>query len=280
MQFMQFMAPAKINLSFRILGRREDGLHEVETLMAPISLCDELSIERCDGDPGIHFSCDEPSLSSADDNLVVKAAKLFFETIKRGPGARIHLAKKIPHGAGLGGGSSNAATTLLALNQIFEANLSSEALARMAAQIGSDVPFFIYESAAICRGRGEIVEAISLSQKLPLLLLKPEFGVPTPWAYGRWKDARELPGVSYAPQKVGELTFVNDLEQPVFEKFVFLAQLKMWLLEQPEVTIALLSGSGSTVFAVMRGSGEAHALTQRAREQLDPNLWTCPCETL
>src|SRR3954453_10409880 len=107
---MQLRAPAKINLSFRILGRRADGFHEIETLMAPISLHDVLAIER---DDSIRFSCDDPSLPSGDDNLVVRAARLFFATTRLDYGAQIHLEKKIPHGAGLGGGSSDAASVLL-----------------------------------------------------------------------------------------------------------------------------------------------------------------------
>jgi 4-diphosphocytidyl-2-C-methyl-D-erythritol kinase len=99
--------------------------------------------------------------------------------------------------------------------------------------------------------------------------------VPTPWAYGQWKESRELPGIDYSPQEFGGVRFVNDLEKPVFEKFVFLARLKMWLRQQPEVAVALMSGSGSTVFALLRESGSAEELAARARSELDSNLWTC-----
>jgi 4-diphosphocytidyl-2-C-methyl-D-erythritol kinase len=112
-----------------------------------------------------------------------------------------------------------------------------------------------------------------------VLLLKPEFGVPTQWAYSRWRDSREIPGVSYGAQAFAQQSFVNDLERPVFEKFVFLAQLKMWLLKQPEVGAALMSGSGSTVFAVLRSNANADLLVKRAKSELDPELWTCACET-
>jgi 4-diphosphocytidyl-2-C-methyl-D-erythritol kinase len=110
---------------------------------------------------------------------------------------------------------------------------------------------------------------------LSLLLLKPEFGVPTPWAYSRWRDSRELPGVDYAPQKIGELVFANDLERPVFEKHLFLARMKGWLGAQPEVAAALLSGSGSTMFAVLRAPNDAEMLAARAQAELDPRLWVC-----
>src|SRR5262249_31097403 len=160
--------------------------------------------------------------STGDDNLVVRAAKLFFEQAKIKSGVSIKLEKKIPHGAGLGGGSSDAAATLRALNQLFDAKLSPEELAKLGATIGSDVPFFLSESAAICKGRGEIVKPTKLNTKLvdsppgsstlsgspvnvarrppaplSILLLKPEFGVSSAWAYSRWNDSKEITSISY-----------------------------------------------------------------------------------
>jgi 4-diphosphocytidyl-2-C-methyl-D-erythritol kinase len=272
---MQLLAPAKINLSFEIKARRADGFHEIETLMAPISLADRLAIERAGDHDRIQFSCDDPSLPGGADNLVVRAAKLFRERVGINTGIRLALEKKIPHGAGLGGGSSDAASTLLGLNELFEAGLPPEELMKLAAQLGSDVPFFVAGSAAICRGRGELVTPTRLDAKLDLLLLKPDFGVPTPWAYGRWKESRPLPGVDYSPEEFGGIKFVNDLERPVFEKFIFLAHLKSWLRQQPEVAVALMSGSGSTVFAVLREGVKSEELADRARTEIDPKLWTC-----
>jgi 4-diphosphocytidyl-2-C-methyl-D-erythritol kinase len=275
---MQVIAPAKINLSLRVLGRRSDGFHEIETLIAPISLCDEIKIERS-GNQEIAFRCDDPSVPKGEDNIVVRGANLFFQETKITSGISIVLKKRIPHGAGLGGGSSDAASTLLALNELFETNLPREALGKMAEMIGSDIPFFISQSAAVCKGRGELVSPTRLRERLLVLLLKPAFGVATQWAYSRWRDSREIPGVSYASQALDSQTFVNDLERPVFEKFVFLAQLKMWLLKQPEVGVALMSGSGSTVFAVIRDHADVNRLATRAKAELDPELWTCACET-
>jgi 4-diphosphocytidyl-2-C-methyl-D-erythritol kinase len=268
---MQLFAPAKINLSFKILRRCEDGFHEIETLMAPISLGDELTIEP--DESGFVFSADDPSLPVGEDNLVVRAARRFFGEVKQEPRVRITLQKKIPHGAGLGGGSSDAASTLLGLNKLYGERLTPSRLTSLAAGIGSDVPFFLAQSAAWCRGRGETVEAASGVPGMPLLLLKPEFGVSTPWAYQRWRDSRELPGVGYAAQSVGALSLQNDLERPVFEKHIFLARMKGWLRDQPEVAAALMSGSGSTMFAVLREAAAADALEQRARTELDPALW-------
>jgi 4-diphosphocytidyl-2-C-methyl-D-erythritol kinase len=277
---MQVFAPAKINLSLRILGRRNDGFHEIETLIAPILLCDQIEIDKTDCEQGIEFNCDDPSLPTGDENLIVRGARSFFVATKITPSISIELKKKIPHGAGLGGGSSDAASTLLVLNELFETKLPRETLAEIAEPIGSDIPFFIFQSAALCKGRGELVTPVKLKEEFSILLLKPEFGVSTAWAYQRWRDSREIPGVSYTTQQFAKQSFVNDLERPVFEKFVFLAHLKMWLLEQPEVGAALMSGSGSTVFAALRPNADADVLAKRAKSAFDPELWTCATHTL
>jgi 4-diphosphocytidyl-2-C-methyl-D-erythritol kinase len=277
MQTMQVLAPAKINLSLRILGRRDDGFHEIETLISPISLADKIDIER--QSRWIDFSCDDPTVPSGDENLVVRAAKAFFEKTKISGGVGIKLHKKIPHGAGLGGGSSDAAATLRALTQLFETNLSREELAKLGSAIGSDVSFFLFESAAVCKGRGEIVSPTKLKKKLSILLLKPGFSVSSGWAYSRWRDSKEIPGISYQPQNFEGQSFLNDLERPVFEKFVFLSQLKAWLLKQGEVGAALMSGSGSTVFAVLRENADVDLVVKRAREELDREIWAHGAET-
>jgi 4-diphosphocytidyl-2-C-methyl-D-erythritol kinase len=277
---MQVFAPAKINLSLKILGPRNDGFHELETLIAPISLYDEISIDKGHPGKGIKFRCDDPSVPQGDDNLAVRAAKTFFKKTKIEPAISIELRKKIPHGAGLGGGSSDAASVLLALNELFDAKLSQEALAKMAGPIGSDIPLFIFQSAARCRGRGEIVTPVKLKRQFSILLLKPAFAVSTAWAYSRWQQSREIPRVRYEAQEFADQTYANDLERPVFQKFVFLAQLKMWLLSQPEVGAALMSGSGSTMFAVTRKNADTDSVATRAKAALDPELWMCACETI
>ena len=276
---LNLLAPAKINLSLTVKGRREDGFHEIESLMVPVSVFDRLTFEHKESGE-LELICDDPSLPVDENNLVYRAAKLFCESCGLEPRLRISLSKQIPHGAGLGGGSSDAATTLLGLNVLFQTDLSRESLARMAADLGSDIPFFIYQSAARITGRGENVEPETLPEQLPLLLIKPPFGVPTPWAYKQWKDSQEIPSVSYAPQTFPWGTLVNDLERPVFEKYIFLAQLKGWLLEQPEVQGALMSGSGSTVFAVLKGKQLGYELGERLAQEFGPDLWCFLCETI
>ncbi len=276
---MEFEAPAKTNLSLRIVRRREDGFHEIETLMVPLSLRDVLEITPGNSG-GLRFSCSDPSLPTGPENLVVRAVQEFSRHTGIVVNVDIHLRKEIPHGAGLGGGSSDAATTLLALDRIYETRLSRRELAELAAGIGSDVPFFIFQSAAWCRGRGERVEPCTLAEKLPLVLLKPPFPVPTPWAYKQWRDSQEIQGISYGAQSFGWGELVNDLERPVFQKYIQLAEMKRWLLAQPEVTGAVMSGSGSTMLALLRERSAGAALMERARAQFGANLWLCAVDTV
>jgi 4-diphosphocytidyl-2-C-methyl-D-erythritol kinase len=278
-EIMKLSAPAKINLSLEIKEKRADGFHEIETVMCPITLSDEVSIEKSETGE-FAFTCSEPGIPCDDGNLVVRAAKQFFAHTKLAPRVKIHLEKRIPHGAGLGGGSSDAATTLLGLNHLFQTGLEKKALADLAAELGSDVPFFIFQCAAICRGRGEKVSPMDFPHKLPLVLIKPPFGVPTPWAYKRWRDSVELPGVVYAAQQFPWGKLVNDLERPVFEKYIFLALLKRWLLAQPEAQGALMSGSGSTCFAIAHDEPRAVALEQKVRAEFGPEIWTCVSATV
>ncbi len=265
-------APAKINLSLRVLTRRDDGFHEIDTLMVKLpQLADRLHFEPS---ATFEFACDDPSLPADETNLVVKAVRAYEAAAQIPCICRISLEKRIPHGAGLGGGSSDAATTLLGLEQIHEGALGRQKLATVAASLGCDVPFFLNPGAARCTGRGEIIEPLTPPPPpLPVLLLKPAFGVATAQAYERWQGAGAIPGVRYSAQESQGVELVNDLEAPVFQKFRFLAELKQWLLIRKEVAAALLCGSGSTVFAVLHPEADAQALATAALLELDPSLW-------
>lgn len=276
---MKLSAPAKVNFHLRVLNRRPDGFHEIETLMAPLSLADEVTLEIGDGE-GIEVACSDASLPRGEDNLAGKAVRAFQAATGRKFSTRIHIRKNIPSGAGLAGGSSDAATVLRGLDAALETGLAIEAIEKIAATLGSDIAFFARARAAICRGRGEIIEPVDLPETFPLLLLKPNFPVETPWAYKRWKESRELPGVDYSAQALGELTIVNDLERPVFEKFLLLPVIKNWLRSQPEVRCAAMSGSGSTMFAVLNSMDHAGDLEARARNEFGDEIWTASCTTI
>jgi len=276
---MKLPAPAKVNLHLHIRGRRADGFHDIETLMAPLTLSDEITVETSLGRT-VRVECDDPSVPKGNDNLAATAAHQFARHTGRHFGARIVLEKRIPMGAGLGGGSSDAATVLVALDSIFETHLGVSGLEKLAADIGSDVPFFIRRHPAICRGRGEIIEPFDLPEKLPLLLIKPPFGVATPWAYQQWRDARPVPEELDREQDLGWTKIYNSLEKPVFGKFMLLPVLKKWLLEQPEVRAAAMSGSGSTTFAILHNESGGPALEAKVKAHFGTTLWTSLCETL
>ncbi len=271
MSSLTLHAPAKLNLSLRVLGKRDDGFHELDTLMVKLpGLADQLDFKETGG---FSFHCDDPGIPGDEANLVVKAARAYEAAADASCRYAITLKKNIPHGAGLGGGSSDAASTLLGLDQLHEGKLGAARLHELAASIGSDIPFFLTPGAARCSGRGETIETTPAPPAMRVLLLKPRFNVATPDAYGRWIGSRELPGVLYSPQEIAGASLVNDLERPVFGKHRFLAELKQWLLERRETTAALLSGSGSTVFAILHEDTDAEALAKCARHELDPGFW-------
>ncbi|MGC4015315.1 MAG: 4-(cytidine 5'-diphospho)-2-C-methyl-D-erythritol kinase [Luteolibacter sp.] len=267
----QISAPAKLNLSLRVVRRREDGFHELDTLMIRLpGLADTLEFREAEA---FSFSCSDPSVPADESNLVVKAVRAWEAATGRHAECHVHLEKHVPHGAGLGGGSSDAASALVAVNEMHGAPLPLERLIEIAGSFGSDIPFFLMPGAVRCTGRGEILEPAPSPPALPVLLLKPGFGVATPDAYKRWKDSQPLPGVRYEAQVFPWGELLNDLERPVFEKHRFLPEVKEWLLNRPEVAGALMSGSGSTMFAVLHDLPDADTVAEAARTELDPGLW-------
>jgi len=257
----RFKARAKLNISLKVLGKRKDGFHDLETVMVPIQgLRDELVFKRGEEGSGFNLSCEAEGVPVDESNLVTKAVR--------------ELVKSVPHGAGMGGGSGDAAVALRALNYLEEAGLSTDEMVEMATELGSDVPFFLFDCSCICRGRGELIEPLDvLVMGERVLLVKPAFGVSTPDAYKRWKKSKELLGVNYAPQKFSWGELVNDLERPVFEKHLVLAEMKEWLRRQEGVRGALMSGSGSTMFAVLDDKVDSYVLQESLRERFGDSLW-------
>lgn len=272
-------APAKVNLTLKVFGKRDDGFHALESLMVPLALADMLHFKKADS---FSLRCKTPGVPLDESNLVSKAVRVFERVSGMACHWQITLEKNVPHGAGLGGGSSDAATTLLVLNELEQTEFSNSQLAEMSAEIGSDIPFFIYQQSCIITGRGEHVEPLEMPalSGTPILLLKPEFGVSTPDAYKNCLNADALSGVNYAPQKMPWGEIVNDLEKPVFYKHRFLAEMKVWLLDQPEVSAAMMSGSGSTMMAFLSDPSQTDTLIDRARKELDPTLWAASTHIL
>jgi 4-diphosphocytidyl-2-C-methyl-D-erythritol kinase len=274
---MKLRAPAKVNLQLRVHGRRADGFHEIETLMVPISLADEIMVEVSAGS-AVRISCDDPNIPVGDENLAARAAREYSRRTGLQFGAQIGIRKRIPMGAGLAGGSSDAAAVLVGLDNILETHLGVEGLEKVAAKVGSDVPFFIRGLPAMCSGRGEIIQPFDVPEKLGLLLLKPPFSVETPWAYKSWAASHSLPGAPEDEQDLGWIKIFNSLERPVFEKFLVLPVMKEWLRQQHDVRAAGMSGSGSTVFALLREDRGGADLEKRAKARFGDTLWTALCE--
>src|ERR1051325_5898193 len=284
-------SPCKVNFLLNILGKRVDGFHELETLMHPVNLFDRL--EFSEAPQGIHLTCNDPSLPVDSSNLVHKAAAAFLNSATLREGVRIHLEKRIPLAAGLGGGSGNAATTLLALNQLFGDPLPVPELYGIAAALGSDVPFFLQRKPALATGRGEnitVLDAFPALRGAVFLLLHPGFGISTAWAYkelARFPEA--LHGEPGRAQKLVDLLqtadlvaasaeFYNALEAPALEKDPLLA-LYAEFLRAFGAPAVLMSGSGSTTFAITRSEAEARALESAVQARFAP-CWTAvvPCQ--
>ncbi len=244
---MKLRSPAKLNLFLRILRRRHDGYHELASLFQAVDFFDTLDFALEERDA---LTCSDPSLPTNSSNLVLKAVDLFRRKTGLQFGLRVHLDKKIPHQAGLGGGSSNAATTLWALNQLLGMPVEEEILQQWAGEIGSDVPFFLSTGTAFCTGRGEVVRPLPALAPQELWVVKPAQGTSTPAVYGKL-DVRALP--QRDPEQflehflAGKPGYFNDLEQAAFDVTPGLADVKASLIEQG-YALVLLSGSGSSFF--------------------------------
>ncbi len=273
-------APAKTNLHLRVTGKREDGFHEIDTRMVRLSLADELTL-RWTRDDRVNLTCSDEDLPTGEDNLAVKAVRALEAHCGKRFSLAIDLKKNIPSGAGLGGGSSDAAAVLRAINEMAELDLKEDALAMIAAEIGSDVPFFIYNQSCDCRGRGEIVEPLEeCLDRLPVVLIKPGFEISAAWSYQRLEGSEEIPEFTYLPQICLWGEMVNDLERPVFAKFPILGEMKSWLLAQKDVHAGLMSGSGSTMLAILKEGESGDSLEQRITERYGENTWTFVGHTL
>lgn len=277
-------SPCKVNLLLNILGRRADGFHELETLLQPVNLCDELTFARAAR--GITLSCSDKSLPTDSGNLIYRAAEKFLAAAGISEGVQIHLEKRIPGAAGLGGGSGNAATTLRALNELFGEPL--EYLLAIAASLGSDVPFFLQDKPALATGRGEKIEPLGQFPALAgkaFLLIHPGFGISTPWAYqnlarfpealnGQRGRAHKLISLMQTSDlKTASKEFYNSLEAPAFEKFPILQLYKEFLLANG-ADAALMSGSGSTTFAICENMAAGEAIAEKFKSKFGKNAWT------
>lgn len=264
-------APAKVNLTLSVLGRRADGFHELESLVMGVGLTDSIRLRRRMGSE-IALTCDDPALA-CDDNLVLRAARMLAEKADLAPDIHLELRKRIPVAAGLGGGSSDAASTLRLCAHAWHLDLDREALGVMAARLGSDVPFFLHLPSAVMRGRGEIVQTESLSWRGWVLLVHTGDVVSTRAVYGAWRaddasrrraDVIDTIKGARGADDITELMF-NDLEPAVFRVCPNVERARS-RLDELGVGSWRVSGAGSTFFRLFDGAEEAQMLARRISE--------------
>lgn len=253
---MIFYSPAKINVGLRIIERREDGFHNLQSIIYPVDLCDILEIRMHSGpDHGLRFSHSGVEVDTPDEkNLCLMAWDLFNRTHPL-PSVQLHLHKQIPVGAGLGGGSSNAATVLLGLNQLMGNPLQNEDLKELASRLGSDCPFFLYRKAMLMEGRGEILTRIPFSlEKLYLVIIFPGIHLSTKAAYASVNvrgTKIPLDEMVQKPLEQWKNMIINDFEESLFSEYAELKQLKQ-LFYEAGALYASLSGSGSSMYGLFK----------------------------
>lgn len=263
--------PGKVNLHLEILGKRPDGYHELETLIVAVGLYDRLEFQQQES--GTTVTSSDPELSVGDDNLVTRAIALVRQESGIETGVSVSLEKRIPMAAGMAGGSSDAAATLAALNLLWGLNWSRERMAELGGRLGSDVPFFFYAPAAICRGRGEIVTSCPCPAVLHFVVVRPREGLSTKSVFSRITVPDEPVSVSPMEnalqagdtEKVGQLLH-NRLE----EASLALSEAVTDLQRRANSWNCLghrMSGSGSAYFALCRSAEDADELARQLREQ-------------
>ena len=264
MESVNLFSPAKINLRLEILSKRPDNYHEIKTIFHKISIFDKIGLEKIPGNK-VQVTIDDPAIPTDNTNLAVKAANLIFSYADIKPGIKIDIKKKIPAGAGLGGGSSNAAITLKGLNTLLNLNISEQIIAEFAVKLGADVPFFLTDaSTAYATGIGEKIKSIETHNKLWFLVIFPGFTVSTAWAYNSinkynllTKRTKNNIIFNYSLDiNTVKSSLYNDFESVVNKRHTEIPKIKEQLIKTGAQG-ALLSGSGSSVFGIFPDKASA-----------------------
>jgi 4-diphosphocytidyl-2-C-methyl-D-erythritol kinase len=279
-------APAKINVVLRILDRRPDGFHNLWSIMQTVALEDEVSIKIRADRQAIQLRCDAAQLAADQSNLVYRAAAEVLARAHLSIGLDVELRKRIPMGAGLGGGSSDAAATIIGLNRLLRLEWSPTQMADAGQSLGSDVPFFFFAPSAIVAGRGETVRPVVVEGRRWVVLVNPGFGVNTKWAYQQLAATRTavrpLLPVQQELDRQSKLSWTqmvaaaeNDFESPVFAAYGKLREIKQ-SLQAYGAEIALLSGSGATVFGVFENEARARQAQAQFTKETSMRVFAVP----
>jgi len=276
---MTTRAYAKINLDLRLGQRRSDGFHPIDTFFIRVDLYDNIK-GRATQDGNCTLSIlGDTHLSAGPDNLVLRAARAMQRFAQQGAGVHLELEKRIPQGAGLGGGSSDAASTLTILQKLWSTSCTDEQMAALGAELGSDVPFFLQPYASRGTGRGEILHPSPMKDLPWAVLIHPGFPSPTASAYASYaqspKPGVEGPKLTLRQRNGMNLTLRprNDLEEAVEKKFLWIRSAREWLQRQPGALAARMSGSGSTVFGLWPSDKEAEQVANRAKKHFGSEAW-------
>ena len=277
-RIIEAKAPAKVNLFLEVIGKRPDGYHQISSIAAPVTLYDELTFEKADR---IELTCDNQDIPSDDSNLVVKAAKLLQDKCSVSTGARISLRKKIPAGAGLGGGSSDAAAAILALNEMWELGLAFEEMVSIAADTGSDVALFLCGGVVHMQGRGERVSPVeNRLREFRLVLAVPPFGVSTAEVYSRVRvpDAQHrksasgmIEGFAGGNWELVARNTYNRLQQAAYETEPQLEELCESIAGVTQLPVRM-TGSGSAFFICCKSADESAEVSQLLAEIEDMHV--------
>ncbi len=266
MNSLKLLSPAKVNLRLEVLGKRDDGYHEIRTIMQRVNLYDEVELALTH--KGITLDCDSPEVPRGRANLAYRAAELFLESTGVKTGVEIFIRKSIPLAAGLGGGSSNAATVLMGLRDLLELRLTDRELLRWSTALGADVPFFIFKGPALAEGIGEKLKKITLPARMWFLLIHPGGDISTEWAYQnvnlKLTEARNKIRIKKLYRNINGVAelLLNDLERAAIKKFPRIQEIKE-KLSKLKARGVLMSGSGPTVFGLF----EDEAAAARAQKE-------------
>ncbi|OGU08641.1 MAG: 4-(cytidine 5'-diphospho)-2-C-methyl-D-erythritol kinase [Geobacteraceae bacterium GWC2_55_20] len=259
MQTLNLKAPAKVNYLLDVIRRRPDGYHELRMVMQRINLCDEISISLTDS-PALTVTCDKNGVPDGPDNIAWKAARIMLDLSGSNQGADIVITKNIPVAAGLGGGSSDAATVLMGFNELLNLSLPDKRLMEIGVTLGADVPFFIFKNTALAEGIGEKLSVMPEMPKMWILIINPGVHVSTAWVYRSLELTNErvlstLPQFYRTAEDICSI-FNNDLESVTIPAFPVIADIKKLMIQYGS-TGSMMSGSGSTVFGIFSNKKEA-----------------------
>lgn len=270
MQILSLPSPGKVNLRLEVVGKRPDGYHELRSLMERVNIADEVTVKIVERN--IQVTCDDESIPPDEGNIAFKAVKEILAYSSRNVGVEVHIKKRIPVAAGMGGGSSNAAAVIKAVNHLLKLKLTKEKLMKIGLKVGADVPFFLFEAPALAEGIGEQLKKIKAMPKLLFLIANPNISVSTRWVYGklsldpeRQTAHLEVPNSYRTKRDVAKIVH-NDLEKVTVREYPVVAEIKDEMLKLGAL-VSQMTGSGPTVFGIFSDKAQLLKAYERMKKK-------------